>query len=234
MVDCAPFPTGDELEVSVLVVGIGTGAASREPVGPGSEIGDGLGPGEGLGLGVGLGDGFALGLGDGLGSGDGLGLGDGAGDGVGCGAGAAVTMAVGCDCASSEPCSFVTRTRTRSTKPTSSPITMRWLEVAPGMTEQPPFALAHRSHCQSTVGSGSPVQLAVAVNVRPTCDSPEITGWVTVGGPGAARPRAGTVSAATGNASTNEATTTRERIRARIPTMRPILAGSGTEVDGRS
>src|SRR5215211_5198475 len=209
-VDFVPSPTGVVPDVPVPVAGVGAIVASGEPVVPGTGSCDRPGLGEGSGLG------------DGLGSGSGDGLGLGLGDGVGSGGGAAVTMAVGCDCPSSEPRSFVTRTRTRSAKPTSSPVTVRWLDVAPGTAVHCPFDLAQRSHCQDTVGSGSPVQVAVAVSVCPSRASPEITGLVTVGGPGAARPRAGTTSMASGSAS-NTATTSLERLRRRIPTIRTDL-----------
>src|SRR5215216_3445725 len=106
-VDFVPSPTGVVPDVPVPVAGVGAIVASGEPVVPGTGSCDRPGLGEGSGLGDGLGSGL--------------------GDGVGSGGGAAVTMAVGCDCPSSEPRSFVTRTRTRSAKPTSSPVTVRWL-----------------------------------------------------------------------------------------------------------
>jgi hypothetical protein len=52
---------------------------------------------------------------------------------------------------------------------------------------------------------------------------------VTVGGPGAARPRAGTTSAASGSAS-NMAMTSLERLRRRIPTI-PTDLGSHRNVE---
>ena len=191
-------------------------------MGWGWATGSGRGPVMGWGWATGS-MGWWVGWGSAMGSGDGVGSG-----------GAAVTTAVGVDRASSEPCSLVTLTRARSREPTSSPVSVRWLEVAPEIDVQGPCS-GHRSHCHRTIGSGSPVHVAVAVSVRPSCASPEITGWLTVGGAGAARPRAGTTSAATESASSTDTTTMLERFRTRIPTIaRSNMARPGKRSGRRS
>jgi hypothetical protein len=93
------------------------------------------------------------------------------------GCGAAVMTAVGTEVAFVEPSRLVAVTRTRSVLPTSTPLSVYVLLVAPLIAEQLPPLRSQRRHEKANVIGCGPVHLpSLAVSVCSCCGVPAIVG----------------------------------------------------------